>query len=294
MDNILIRLDSKNADDVSVDEKTFTYHLKQPIVLNENYTLKLKQLQIDTLRFVNNYVFVSGHRVENLRIKAGFNSNWGQTSLGIYKYYNIFSQTILTFEVYQPSPNGAREARLLWVTPNYTQNNNGSFVAYPNTILGIGGVSAFGTILHITLKDQFYWYKTDNFEVESKSTIDPPDSGSVTLTSPKGGKKFKLFVNDLEIDYNEYISSSRDRKYGTIIAYMEELRWIHNKTKEKYFLTLPPQVITKISITIEDENDFGIVLPPVAPVASFAPYDDNFTLSFLLQKKDPKKNILSY
>lgn len=295
MDNILIRLDSKNADDVSVNEKTFTFHMKQPIALKENYTLKLKQLQIDAFKNVSfNTPIVSGHRVENLRIKSGFNSNWGQTSLGIYKFYNIISQTILTFEVFQEYANAPRQARLLWVTPNYTQNTTGSFVISPSGTAGIGGSSSMGSLLHTTLKDQFYWYKTDSFEVESKSTTDPPNSGSITLYSPVAGKKFKLFVNDLEIDYNEYISSSRDMKYGTLIEYMEELRGVQNKTKEKYLLTLPSQVITKISITIEDENDFGLTLPPVSPVVSFAPFDDNFALSLLLQKKDPKKNILSY
>jgi hypothetical protein len=295
MDNILIRLDSKNADDVSVNEKTFTFHMKQPITLKEDYTLKLKQLQVDAFKNINfNLPIVSGFRIENLRIKSGFNSNWGNTSLGIYKYYNIFTQTILTFEVFQEYANSPRQARLIWVNANYSQNTGGSYIVYPNTTLGIGGASTIGTLLHTTLKDQFYWYKTDDFEVEAKSTTDPPSTGSVSLFTPLGGRKFKLFVNDLEIDYNEYISSSRDMKYGALIEYLEEARGVQNKTKEKYLLTLPSQVITKISITIEDENDFGLTLPPVSPVVSFAPFADNFALSFLLQKKDPKKNILSY
>ncbi len=290
MDNIIIRLDSKNANEVSYDEKTFTYYFNQPFNLTEEYVLQLKQFQIDALLETNPAVnVVLGNNIKSLYIDDADNDGWGQTSLGIYKLYSSEGvgggDTCLTFEIYEVNPNGLRKARLLWVTANYLYNMPsdlaGHYVIYSNGGTGIGGAAPNGELLHTTLLNNFYWYKTTTFYINS--------TGRVPLYTPLTGRKYKLYVNHINFNYSDYFNSDRNKPLGTLVNYNEQSCGVQIDIQEKYLLTLPPQTLNKISVSLEDNNDFGINLPPPKPLQFMFSPNDNFALCFLLTKKNKYK-----
>jgi hypothetical protein len=263
MDYKIIRLNTNQADITTSDKKNFTFFLRHPIILNEEYLLNINELIIDTTYAAGGRT-ITAPLIQDLYILAGTNSNWGTTSLGVYYLYDQFSLRTLTFEVYM-NQSGIKDARLLALTINYAFNTNGEFYILARatapfyTLLG-----AQSTLTHATLGSNFIWGKNDDFGTYH--------SNLRILTEPSVGKRYKISIDNIQHLTFEYNNSNRI--YCPVIA---EIQHTHSDTLNKIdnnLLTLPPQIISCIKLIIEDSDGYGITA-----------VGDNMSVCFLLQKK---------
>lgn len=262
MDYKIIRLNSNDADIVSTDKKKYSFYLKRPIVLNEDYVLQLKELLVDTTYSTSARV-VSAPLIEDMFVSNN-NSDWGNTSYGIYTFYSQEVTNTLIFEVYDN--NGTKQARLLSVSINYNMNYfNGQFTIYfqPSPpFWAIGG----GSLTHQELGDNFIWGKATNFTTNATQIR--------VLTEPSMGRKYKVRIDNIQHNPLNYINS--DGIYIPRIAFLQHNNQPITKLKDaNYLLTLPPQILLNITLFIESEDE-GLGLTGV---------DDNFSVCLLLSKK---------
>lgn len=263
MDYKIIRLNTNDADITNIDKKDFTFFLRHPIILKEEYNMELSECVIDT-------TYAAGGRtvfaplVEDLYILAGTNSNWGDTSLGTYNLYDQLSLRTLTFEVYI-NQSGIKDARLLAVTINYAFNTTGEFYILAKTTAPFYQLlGTLSTLTHTTLGSDFIWGKNDDFGTYH--------SNRRVLTEPSIGKRYKISLDNIQHLPSEYINSNR--KYAPVVA---EIQHTHAKNINKIvnnIITLPPQIISCIKMSIEDDTGYGLTAT-----------GDNTGICFLLKKK---------
>ena len=263
MDYKIIRLNTNDADITNIDKKDFTFFLRHPIILKEEYNMELSECVIDTT-YAAGCRTVFAPLVEDLYILAGTNSNWGTTSLGTYNLYDQFSLRTLTFEVYI-NQSGIKDARLLAVTINYAFNTTGEFYILAKTTAPFYQLlGPLSTLTHTTLGSDFIWGKNDDFGTYH--------SNRRVLTETSVGKRYKISLDNIQHLTCEYINSNR--KYVPVIA---EIQHTHAKDINKIdntILTLPPQIISCIKVSIEDDTGYGITS-----------VGDNMGICFLLKKK---------
>ena len=262
MDYKIIRLNSNDADEVSIDKKKYTFYLKRPIVLNEDYVLQLKELLIDS-NYTTSARVVSAPLIEDMYVSNN-NSDWGNTSYGIYTFYSQAVTNTLIFEVYDNA--GVKQARLLSVSINYNMNYfNGQFTIYrlgTPPYWGIGG----GTLTHQELGDNFIWGKATDFTTGVTQIR--------VLTEPSFGRKYKVRIDNIQHNSHNYISSNGI--YTPRIAFLQHNYQPITELKDaNYLLTLPPQILLNIILFIESEDE-GIGLTQAG---------DNFSICLLLSKK---------
>jgi len=262
MDYKIIRLNSNDADVVSTDKKKYTFYLKRPIVLNEDYILQLKELLIDS-NYTTSARVVSAPLIEDMYVSNN-NSDWGSTSYGIYTFYSQEVTNTLIFEVYNNA--GVKQARLLSVSINYNMNYfNGQFTIYTlgtPPFWGIGG----GTLTHQELGSNFIWAKATNFTTGATQIR--------VLTEPSFGRKYKVRIDNIQHNSHNYISSNGI--YTPRIAFLQHNYQPITELKDaNYLLTLPPQILLNITLLIESEDE-GIGLTQAG---------DNFSICLLLSKK---------
>ena len=263
MDYKVIRLNSKDADITNTDKKDFTFFIKQPIVLNEEYEMEMGDCVIDTTYPAGGRTVVAP-LVEDLYILAGTNSNWGTTSLGIYNLYDQFSLRTLTFEVYI-NQNGIKDARLLGLTINYAFNTNGEFYIIARTTAPFYTlIGTQSTLTHATLGSNFIWGKNDDFGTYHNNLR--------ILTEPSIGRKYKISLDNIKYLTSDYTNS--DKKYEPLIAEIQHSHQHEMNKRNNYILTLPPQLILNIKIRIEGSDGYGITAT-----------GDNFSVCLLLKKK---------
>jgi hypothetical protein len=264
MDYKIIRLNTNDTDIINTDKKDFTFFLRYPIILKEEYNLNLSECVIDTT-YASGGRTVTGPLIQDLYITAGTNSNWFDTTLGVYNLYDQFSLRTLTFEVYI-NQSGIRDARLLALTINYAFNTTGEFYIFnSNNPTGYSLIGAQSTLTHATLGSAFIWQKNDPFAVYHNNLR--------ILTEPSVGKRYKISLDIIQHLTCEYINSNK--KYSPIIA---EVQHTHAKNINKIdnvILTLPPQIISCIKFSVEDNDGYGITAT-----------GDNISICLLLQKKN--------
>jgi hypothetical protein len=283
MDYKILRFYSQDVDSISYDFKSYTYYLKEPIVLKEEYTLTLKQFLFDSYEALVYAPYTEGYRLKDMYIADVNNNDWGATTLGVYRYQDHNTNSTLIFEVYKESSTSPSKARLLGFN-DYDFDSDG-FPQFLVFQLNAGdpsynNITTTGYLEHLTLGINFLWYKTTDFKTTPTGTTTP-------LIPPFDSRKMKLFINDIDYDSEQYISSSKDRSMGAMVAFLERRKTIQMEMGEKYLLTLTPQVITKITLSLEDENQFGI--------NNYKIYNfmnntfDNFSIVLLLKKKNQVK-----
>ena len=263
MDYKIIRLNTNDADITTTNKKDFTFFLRHPIILKEEYNLNLSECIIDTTYAAGGRT-VTGPLIQDLYILAGTNSNWGTTSLGTYNLYDQFSLRTLTFEVYI-NQSGIKDARLLALTINYAFNTNGEFyILAKATAPFYTLIGSQSTLTHATLGSDFIWGKNDDFGTYH-STLR-------ILTEPSIGKRYKISLDIIQHLTCEYININKN--YAPIIS---EVQHTHAKNINKIdnvILTLPPQIISCIKFSVEDNDGYGITAT-----------GDNISICLLLQKK---------
>ena len=283
MDYKILRFYSQDVDRISYDFKSYTYHLKEPVVLKEEYTLTLKQFVFDSYEAASWVASTTGYKLIDMYIAPADNNDWGDTTLGVYRYQEHNTNSTLIFEVYKDSATSPSKARLLGF--NDYDFDSDAFSQFLVFQLNVGDPSYNNIIVngymeHLTLGINYLWYKTTDFKVT-------PTGTTSLLIPPVDSRKMKLFINDIDYDSEQYISSSKDRTMGAMIAFLERKKTIQMEMGEKYLLTLTPQVITKITLSLEDENGFGI--------NNYKIYNfmnntfDNFSIVLLLKKKNQVK-----
>jgi len=267
MDYKIIRLNSANADITSSDNKDYTFFLNKPLVLKDEYVLQIKEFIIDT----SDTGGAGGGRVvtsvlaENMFV-SGNNSNWGTTSYGIYTYFAQFDARTYTFEVYDN--NGTKQGRILSLTQNYNVN----FFNGAMSPIYFKGTPPFweiegGTLTHATLGTNFIWNKATNMTTSATQTT--------ILVEPftPNQKRYTILLDNIQHLPSEYVNS--DKKYTPRITFLQLSKTIMRRPKdENYLLTIPPQLIQNIKISVEDEAGNGLTIS-----------GDNFSICLLLKKK---------
>lgn len=283
MDYKILRFYSQDVDSITYDFKSYTYYLKEPIRLDEEYTLTLKQFIFDSYEAANWVQSTIGYKLKDMYIADADNNDWGATTLGVYRYQDHTTNSTLIFEVYKDSATSPSKARLLGFNDyDFDADAFPQFLVYQ---LNPGDPSYFNIIVsgymdHLTLGTNYLWHKTTDFKVM-------PTGTTSALYPPVDSRKMKLFIKDIDYDSEQYISSSKNMSNGPMIAFLERRKTIQMEMGEKYLLTLTPQTITKITLSLEDENEYGINNYKIwnFPNNTF----DNFSIVLLLKKKNQVK-----
>ena len=262
MDYKILRFYSQDADEQSFDFKSYTYYLKEPIRLDEEYTLTVKQILFDNHDAIYSYANQSQqYYVDQVQINDGININWGATTLGVYRYQDHGSGQTLIFEVYKESSTAESKARILGL--NDYDHQGGGFSQFlifqyvpsnPNPALLY--TSGYLEIFNHTTKtwsQDFLWHKTTDFKIQ-------PRVGEIPRVyyPPADTRKIKLFIRDIAYDSEQYISSSKDMSLGPMLCFLERAKTVQREMGKKYLLTLRPQTISKITLSFLDENGWGI------------------------------------
>jgi hypothetical protein len=296
MDYKILRFYSQDADEQSFDFKSYTYYLKEPIRLDEEYTLTVKQILFDNHDAIYSYANQSQqYYIDQVQINDGININWGATTLGVYRYQDHGSGQTLIFEVYKESSTAESKARILGL--NDYDHQGGGFSQFlifqyvpnnPNPALLY--TSGYLEIFNHTTKtwsQDFLWHKTTDFKIQ-------PRVGEIPRVyyPPADTRKIKLFIRDIAYDSEQYISSSKDMSLGPMLCFLERAKTVQREMGKKYLLTLRPQTISKITLSFLDENNWGI--------NNYKIYNqenntfDNVSVVLILRKKnlDKKKSNL--
>ena len=186
MDYKIIRLNSNDADITTTDKKHFLFFLKKPIILNDEYVLQVKEFLVDST-YTTSARVVSAPLIQDMYIRFN-NSDWGNTSYGIYTFYSQDATNTLVFEVYDNA--GTKQARLLSVTTNFNMNYfDGSFTIYFQPSPPFWAVVGNGTLTHQTLGLNFIWGKATDF-VTGATQIR-------VLVEPSMGRKYKVKIDNM-------------------------------------------------------------------------------------------------
>ena len=262
MDYKILRFYSQDADEQSFDFKSYTYYLKEPIRLDEEYTLTVKQILFDNHDAIYSYANQSQqYYIDQVQINDGININWGATTLGVYRYQDHGSGQTLIFEVYKETSTSESKARILGL--NDYDHQGGGFSQFlifqyvpsnPNPALLY--TSGYLEIFNHTTKtwsQDFLWHKTTDFKIQ-------PRVGEIPRVyyPPADTRKIKLFIRDIAYDSEQYISSSKDMSLGPMLCFLERAKTVQREMGKKYLLTLRPQTISKITLSFLDENGWGI------------------------------------
>jgi hypothetical protein len=262
MDYKILRFYSQDADEQSFDFKSYTYYLKEPIRLDEEYTLTVKQILFDNHDAIYSYANQSQqYYVDQVQINDGININWGATTLGVYRYQDHGAGQTLIFEVYKETSTSESKARILGL--NDYDHQGGGFSQFlifqyvpsnPNPALLY--TSGYLEIFNHTTKtwsQDFLWHKTTDFKIQ-------PRVGELPRVyyPPADTRKIKLFIKDIAYDSEQYISSSKDMSLGPMLCFLERAKTVQREMGKKYLLTLRPQTISKITLSFLDENNWGI------------------------------------
>lgn len=294
MDYKILRFYSQDVEEDSFDFKTHTYYLKEPLKLDEEYTLTLKQFMVDSYEDLYSYLAQSQqYTLKQLYITDADNNNWGATTLGFYRYQDHGRGATLIFEVFKQTATAETKARLIAYN-DYDFDIDGfpEFRIYqyfpgdpnPAYLITTGYVEIYNFAKKAWTQD-WVWHKTTAFKVT-------PSGIPEFFIPPYDTRKFKLYIKDVNYDSEQYINSNKDMSKGAMICYLERRKIVQMEMGRKYLLTLAPQTITKITFTIEDENGFGVNNYKIynQPNDTF----DNFTIVLILKKKNPdkKKSLL--
>ena len=274
MDYKIIRLNSKDADITSSNKKDYTFFLNIPIILNDEYVLQVKEFIVDTADTGGAGggggsgsipIGVTSVFAEDMYV-SGNNSDWGNTSYGIYTYYAQFDARTYTFEVYDNA--GTKQARILSLTQNFgVPYFNGSWSRIYFQASPPFWVIEGGSLTHATLGTDFVWNKATDMTTSATQlrTIVPP--------LVPNQKRYTIKLDNIQHLPTEYVNS--DKVYVPQIIYLQFSKSVIRRPKdENYLLTLPPQLISNIKISLEDEAGNGLTIA-----------EDNFSICLLLKKK---------
>lgn len=246
MDNIVLRLNTKDADDVSSDNKNFTFYFNNPIILNDEYDLILNELVPNIPATIVSVI------LSDLQIYNNQNYGFHLTTQGLYRWTDPDKGGIFTIRVYTP-PGYTTLAELVSVS-NMNNYNVGDEINIYNdanrpTYLG---PDASGT-----------WNKTGQ---SGALRIDVISSSQITKTN----YKLNVKMDSVKYKNTDYISSDK-----SFTPYVVRHNLINNSLKlNNYGLVLLPQVISSIKLNLESSDG--------EPIET----NQNVDLCFILIKKN--------
>ena len=250
MEDIVVRLNTQDADVITNDRKEFTFYFDNPIVLNDEYDLNVKELVCkDITPPAVNVVVLSD-------VSVVFNTNYGfdTTASGFYDFTDPIKGGIFVIEIYQP-PGFTRQARITSVS-NMGNYNAGDVINVPNSGANEPTPTAQNPLI--------FWNKT-TASGELQISI---DSVSGTTEYTEIGLNIKLdYVKFKDINY-----MNTGRIYTPYIVSHNPLAKI--PLEQKYStLNLVPQIIHSFKLIIDNEYELGL------------PENGIVQIGFILQKK---------
>ena len=265
MEYKIIRLNSQDADIITTEKNDYTFFLKNPIILNEEYVLQVKELLIKATYSAGGGRVIFAPLLEDIFVSSP-NNDWGFTSLGTYDYYDQSRLQTLIFEIRINPTTQLREAILTGLTINYAFNSDGRFSIFHIPNPPFYEVES-GTLIHRTLGTNFVWQKNTDFTTNRTQL-------RVLVEPSTGGRKYRVGIKNINHLPCEYVNSNN--KYEPIIINMNHENNIIKRPKDdNNLLVLPPQIISNIKIFIED-IDTGTGLDE----------GDVFSVCFVLSKKN--------
>ena len=250
MENIVIRLNTTDADVITNDRKEYIFYFDKPIVLNDEYDLNVKELVCkDIIPPSQNTIVLSDVSVVN---NTNYGFDLGQE--GIFRFVDVNKGGVFIVEIFTP-PGFTRQARINAID-NMSNYNVGDIVIIPST-----GANAP--------------QPTD--ENPNISYFKSVQSGDlrISIDSISGTTEYTEIALNIRLDYVKfkninYLNTSR--VYAPVIA-------SHNPLDKKALvqkyptLHLIPQIIQSFKLIITNEYDLGL------------PANGIVNIAFILQKK---------
>jgi len=250
MEDIVVRLNTQDADVIANNRKEFTFYFENPIVLKDEYDLIVKELVCKDITPPAVSVVVLSD------VSVVFNTNYGfeSTASGFYTFTDPVSQGIFVIEIYQP-PGFTRQARITSVS-NMGAYAAGDIINVPNSGPSEPTPTAANPLL--------FWNKS-SASGELQISIDSV-SGTTEYT------EIALNIKLDNVNFKDVNYMNTGRVYTPYIVSHNPLA--KNPLEQKYpTLILVPQIIQSLKLIINNEYDLGL------------PNDGIINLAFILQKK---------
>ena len=251
MDDIVVRLNTQDADVTSNDRKEYIFYLNNAIILNDEYDLNVSELVCrDVLPPSQNTIQLSD---VSLFIYTNFGFDLGNE--GIFKFEDVNKRGVFIIEIFTPPGFGSKRARINSID-NMSNYNVGDIITVPSS--GANAPQPTDDNLNVT------YYKS----VQSGDL-------RISIDSISGTTDYSEIALNIRLDYVKfkninYLNTSRI--YTPVIA-------SHNPLDKKGLvqkyptLHLVPQIIQSFKLIIDNEYYLGL------------PANGIVNIAFILQKK---------
>lgn len=250
MEDIVVRLDTTDADVITNDRKEYTFYLNEPIILNDEYDLNVSELVCRDITPPSQNTIV----LSDVSVVTNTNYGFDLGQEGTFTFIDNVKGGIFIIEVYSP-PGFTRQARINEVS-NMSNYSIGDIVIVPSS-----GANAPQPT-------------DDNPNVIYYKSVQSGDL-NISIDSISGTTEYTEIALNIKLDYVKfkninYLNTSRT--YTPVIA-------SHNPLDKKGLvqkyptLHLIPQIIQSFKLIITNEYDLGL------------PANGIVNIAFILQKK---------
>lgn len=251
MENIVIRLNTTDADVITNDRKEYIFYFDEPIVLNDEYDLNVNELVCkNIIPPSQNTIILSDVRILN---NTNYGFDLGQE--GIFRFIDNVKGGIFIIEIFTPPGFGSKRARINSVD-NMGNYSIGDIIIVPSS----GANSPQPT--------------SDNPNVVYFKSVQSGDL-KIYINSISGTTDYNEIALNIKLDYIKFKNINyfnTSKVYTPVIASYNPLE--KNSLKQKYpTLCLVPQIIQSFKLIIDNEYRLGL------------PTDGIINIGFILQKK---------
>lgn len=230
----ILHFNTKHAD--IYNGTHITYFLKNPIILDEEYILK-----VGCLNFYQSEKYINFIDIDDVEIDFSSNSGFitGNSiqpgSEGFWQFKIPNTDISVLFEVFDPliSPLYARIIQVIW-----NGGNNDPNVIFESSVIEIPNADVYRAS-----NNDYGWYKT-----VASGPLKIKVNTIQQFLSVKD--KVKITIDNLKYNNSKYVSS--DKNFATIF---DNIQFKYKNIQSRYYmLALEPQIINNIIFKIEDEN----------------------------------------
>ena len=250
MDDIVVRLNTQDADVITNDRKEYIFYINDPIILDEDYTLNVSELVCKDI------TPPSQNTIQLSDVSVVSNTNYGFDlgQEGIFKFTDVDKGGVFTIEVFTPV-GFTRQARINSID-NMSNYNIGDIITVPSS-----GANAPQPT-------------DDNPNITYYKSVQSGDL-QISIDSISGTTDYSEIALNIRLDYVKFININylnTSRIYTPVIA-------SHNPLDKKGLgqkypkLCLTPQIIQSFKLIITNEYDLGL------------PANGIVNIAFVLQKK---------
>ena len=250
MEDIVVRLNTADADITTNDGKEYTFYLNEPIILNDEYDLNVKELVCKDIRPPSQNSIV----LSDVSVVSNTNYGFDLGNEGIFRFEDVNKSGVFIIEIFTP-PGFTRQARINSID-NMSAYNIGDIVIIPST-----GANAPQPT-------------SDNPNAVYFKSVQSGDL-RISIDSISGTTEYTEIALNISLDYVKfkninYLNTSR--VYAPVVA-------SHNPLDKKALvqkyptLHLVPQIIQSFKLIITNEYDLGL------------PANGIVNIAFILQKK---------